>query len=88
MTDILDRVDRSLQEFVPRTQREYVALQIARRFSDTHRLGRYILVARDHPKKIMIEAARVASLRHQLNRTPAGDLFFEVLAEFDQGGAT
>lgn len=83
---ILDRVEGALQKFVPRTQREYVALQIARRFQDTHRLGRYIVVARDHPKKIMVEAARVALLRHELNRAPAGDLFFEVLAEFDQEG--
>jgi hypothetical protein len=87
MTDgILDRVSGVLEDFVPRTQREYVALQIARRFHDIHRLGRYIVVARDHPKRIMIEAARVASLRHELNRTPIGDLFFEVLAEFDEGG--
>ena len=81
---ILERVDRSLEGFVPRTQREYVALQIARRFHDTHRLGRYVVVARDHPKRLMLEAARVAQLRHALNRTPLGDLFFEVLEEFDQ----
>jgi hypothetical protein len=28
-----------------------------------------------------MEAARTAILRHELNRTPTGDLFFEVLAE-------
>lgn len=88
MTDsILDRIDRSVQRFVPKSQREFVALQIARRFNDTHRLGRYIVIAKDHPKKIMLEAARVALMRHQLNRTPAGDLFFEILAEFDQENA-
>jgi hypothetical protein len=83
---ILRRVAGSLAAFRPRTQREFVALQIARRFQDTHRLGRYVLVARDHPKRIMLEAARVAMLRHNLNRASLGDLFFEVLTEFDQGG--
>jgi hypothetical protein len=82
MPDILDRVDRSTERFVPRTQREYVVLQIAKRFNDTHRLGKYLVAAKEYPKRRLIEAARKAQLRHQLNRTPAGDLFFEVLAEF------
>jgi len=64
-----------------------VALQIARRFQDTHRLAKYLLVAQDHPKRLMLEAARVAILRRDLNRASAGDLFFEVLAEFDHGGS-
>lgn len=84
--NVLDRVDGSLAAFRPRTQREFVALQIARRFQDTHRLARYVLVARDHPKRLMLEAARVAMLRHELNRASLGDLFFEVLAEFDREG--
>ena len=86
MTGILDRVDRTLQDFRPRTGREYVALQIARRFNDTHRLARYLLVAKDHPKRVMLEAAREAMLQRDLNRASAGDLFFEVLTKFDRGG--
>jgi hypothetical protein len=84
--DVLDRVDASLQEFRPRNQAEFVALQIARRFHDTHRLARYVLAAKDHPKRVLLEAARLAILRHELNRTPLSDLFFELLAEFDKGG--
>lgn len=84
---ILDRVEMSLSEFRPRTQREFVALQIARRFNDTHRLGRYLTVARDHPKNVLLEAARLAMLRHELNRTAMGDLFFELVAEFDREDA-
>lgn len=84
---ILDRVEMSLSEFRPRTQREFVALQIARRFHDTHRLGRYLTVARDHPKNVLLEAARLAMLRHELNRTVLGDLFFELVAEFDREDA-
>ena len=86
MSTILDRVEGSLTPFRPKTQREFVALQIARRFQDTHRLAKYVLVARDHPKRLMLEAARVAMLRHALNRASLGDLFFEVLAEFDREG--
>ena len=85
---ILDTVDRSLRDFRPRTQRELVALQIARRFHDTHRLARYVLVAQDHPKRVLLEAARLAILRHELNRTPVPDLFFEILASFDKAEAS
>jgi hypothetical protein len=84
MTGVLDRVGAALSDFQPRTQREFVALQIARRFADTHRLGRYLVVATSHPKKLMLEAARLATLRHELNRIPLGDLFFELIAEFDK----
>lgn len=85
MNGILDKVDRSIEQFRPRNGREYVALQIAVRFHDTHRLARYILAAKDHPKRLMLEAARQAMLRRDLNRASAGDLFFELLAAFDEG---
>ncbi len=81
---LLDRVEASLKEFRPRTQREFVALQIARRFHDTHRLARYVLVAQGHSKKVMLEAARLATLRHELNRASLGDLYFELLEKFDR----
>lgn len=85
MTDgVLDAVERSLSDFTPRSQREFVALQIAQRFGDMHRLARYLTVAQGHPKRLMLEAARRAMLRHELNRTSLGDLFFEVIGEFDR----
>ena len=80
----LDRVEGVLAAFRPKNQREFVALQIAQRFQDTHRLARYLLIARDHPKRLMLEAARTALLRHELNRVSLGDLFFEVIQEYDQ----
>jgi hypothetical protein len=79
-------VERSLANFRPRNGREYAALQIAKRFNDTHRLARYVAVAQHHPKRVLLEAARRAMLQHQLNRTPVGDVFFEVLADIDKGG--
>ena len=82
---ILDRVEGSLMRFRPRNQRQYVALQIARRFHDERRLSRYLNVAEQHPKKVLLEAARLARLRSDLNRTPIADLFFEILSEFADG---
>ena len=81
---ILERVEASLADFQPRNQREFVALQIAKRFDDLHRLPRYLLVAQQHPKQVLLDAAQDAVLRHELNRTPTAELFFEILAERDQ----
>lgn len=83
--NVLDQVEDSLKGFRPRNQAEFVALQIARRFNDLHRLARYLVAAKQHPKKVLLEAAKTARLRHELNRTPIADLFFEVLAEREEG---
>ncbi|HLG56860.1 MAG TPA: hypothetical protein VI485_16095 [Vicinamibacterales bacterium] len=81
---ILEHVESSLVDFQPKNQREFVALQIARRFDDLKRLPRYLLVAQTHPKRVLLEAAQTAVLRHELNRTPTSELFFEILTERDQ----
>ena len=80
---ILDRVEASLAGFRPKTQAEFVALQLARRFDDLHRLPRYLAVAKVHAKPVLLEAAKTALLRHELNRTPTAQLFFGALAELD-----
>jgi hypothetical protein len=82
---ILDRVEASLAGFRPSTPAEFVALQLARRFDDMHRLPRYLAAAKHHSKHTLLDAARTAMLRHELNRTPTADLFFEVLAEREKG---
>ena len=82
---ILDRVEASLASFRPNTPAEFVALQLARRFDDTHRLPRYIAVARQHPKQDLLLAAKTALFRHELNRLPTADLFFEALGEQEKG---
>jgi len=84
MTGILDRVEQSLADFRPRTQREFVALQIARRFNDTARLARYLLVSPQHPKRELLEAARLAQL--EAPSDPASK-FFELLQQFRKEGA-
>ena len=85
---ILEQVEASLADFQPRNQREFVALQIARRFDDLQRLPRYLLVAQNHPKRVLLDAAQTAVLRHELNRTPTSELFFEILAERDRKART
>lgn len=82
--DILDRIEAQLASFRPRNPSEFVALQLARRFDDLHRLPRYVAAAHAHSKNALLEAAKVAQLRHELNRTRTADLFFEVLAEREQ----
>lgn len=82
---ILDRVEASVASFRPANPTEFVALQLARRFDDLHRLPRYIAAARTHPKASLLDAAKTAMLRHALNRAPTAELFFEALAENEKG---
>ena len=82
---ILERIEASLAGFRPRNQAEFAALQLARRFNDLHRLPRYVMAAQTHSKRALLDAAKTAMLRHQLNRTPMSELFFEVLAEIEKG---
>ena len=82
---ILDRVEASVANFRPGTPSEFVALQLARRFDDLHRLPRYIAAARRHPKQTLLDAAKTAILRHELNRAPTAELFFEALTEQEKG---
>ena len=81
---ILDQTETSLQDFRPKNEREFVALQLARRFDDLPRLPRYLIAAKHHSKRDLLDAAKTARLRAQLNRTPIADLFFEVLAEREE----
>ena len=82
---ILDRVEASLASFRPNTPAEFVALQLARRFDDMHRLPRYIAAARQHPKQDLLRAGQTALFRHELNRLPTAELFFEALTEREKG---
>lgn len=81
---VLDRVEASTRNFRPRNGREFVALHFARKFNDLRRLPRYILAAQHHSKDELIDAAKTARLRHELNRTPISDLFFEILKEREE----
>lgn len=84
--NILEQVEASLHNFRPRNQREYTALQLARRFDDVAHLAKYLGVCKRYSRRQMLTAAKTARARHELNRTPISDLFFEVLGEWEQGG--
>ena len=76
---ILELVEASLKDFHPKTHRQFVVYSIARQFDDLPRLARYLNVCDAHPKKVLIEAARLAQ-RHAAEdgRLPA-HWFFELL---------
>lgn len=86
--NILEQVEVSLKNFRPRNQREYVALQLARRFNDLPNLPKYLEASKHHSKRKLLEAAKTARTRHELNRAPISELFFEVLAEWEQEEVT
>ena len=82
--NILEQVDASLADFRPHDLREFVALQLARRFNDLGNLAKYLAVAKRHSKRTLLDAANTARTRHELNRAPVPELFFEVLAEREE----
>jgi hypothetical protein len=84
--NILEQVDAALADFRPRNPREFVALQLARRFDDVSNLARYLVAAKRHSKRALLNAAEGARLRHELNRSPISQLFFEILTEREQQG--
>jgi hypothetical protein len=47
---ILERTEAALRDFRPKNEREFVALQLARRFDDLSHLARYLIAAQRHPK--------------------------------------
>ena len=81
--NVLDHIEQSLADFRPHNPREFVALQLARRFNDLPNLPKYLMAATRYPKRTLLEAAQTARTRHELNRAPLSTLFFEILAEQD-----
>lgn len=80
---ILDTVEASLTHFRPKTHRQFVAFNIASRFEDLPNLARYLNVC-DQPKKMLLEAARLAeqkTMREGANRV---ETFFELLNDWQR----
>lgn len=78
---ILDAVEESLRDFHPKNHRQFVVFNIARRFDDLGNLARYLNVCDQHPKKVLLEAARLAE-SHISERESPVERFFELLAEW------
>jgi hypothetical protein len=81
--NILEQVEASLHNFRPHNQRAYTALQLARRFNDLPNLAKYLAAAKRFSRRRLLDAARTARTRHDLNRAPVAQLFFEVLSEWE-----
>ncbi len=85
---ILGAVEASLKDFRPKTHRQFTVLNIARRFDDLDRLAKYLNVCDRHPKKVLLEAARLAQQQASLEGGRAPDRFFELLSQFASEEAT
>ena len=79
---ILDTVEDSLKHFRPKTHRQLVVFSIARRFDDLSNLARYLNVSDAHPKKVLLEAARLAEQRALTDDRPAAEWFFDLLEDW------
>ncbi len=79
---ILDIVSESLKDFRPKNQRQFVVLNIARRFNDLFNLARYLNVCERHPKKVLLEAARLAEQQAQAAGNSPVERFFELLSDW------
>ena len=79
---ILDAVEVSLRQYRPKTHRQFVIFNIASRFNDLQRLARYLNNCQDHPKRVLLEAARLAELHTHQNGGDAPERFFAQLDEW------
>jgi hypothetical protein len=79
---ILDTVEHSLKTFRPKTHRQFAVFYIARRFNDLSNLARYLNICSLHPKKELLEAARLAEQRCMESGRPPIEPFFELLEEW------
>jgi hypothetical protein len=76
---ILDTVERSLANFRPKSHRQFVAFNIARRFDDLYHLAKYLNICEGHPKKVLLEAARLAERHAAGDAETPRDRFFALL---------
>lgn len=81
---ILDTVEHSLKHFRPKTHRQFVVFNIARRFDDLSNLARYLNICDTHPKKVLLEAARLAERYALLDGQPPVARFFELLEDWSR----
>ena len=84
---ILETVENSLKDFRPKTHRQFVVFNIAQRFDDLADLARYLYVCDAHPKKVLLEAARLAEQQALRDHTSPVEMFFKLLAEWRREGA-
>lgn len=84
---IFDAVEAGLKDFRPKTHQQFVVFNIATRFNDVPSLARYLNVC-DHPKKVLLQAARLAEQQTLADGTSPVEPFFRLLDEWRRKEAT
>ncbi len=82
---VLDFVDASLQNFRPKNHRQFVIFNIARQFDDLPNFVRYLPVADRHPKRVLLEAVRLARRRTLEEGGSVVEHFFDLLEGWEKG---
>jgi hypothetical protein len=76
---VLESVDASLKSFRPKNHRQFIVYNIARHFDDIPNLARYLTIAEAHPKRMLLEAARLAQRRFAEEGGSLAEHFFDLL---------
>ena len=63
MTNILERVARTSQPFIPRSPSQFLALQIARKLGTVSRAREYAILLEHYPEKLIARAFHVCCER-------------------------
>ncbi len=77
MTNILSTVEKQTGRFIPGKPREFLALQLAKRLSDTDSLRNYLVLFEHHPEDLLLQAYRRCHAEEKLT----GEGFLETLRE-------
>jgi hypothetical protein len=77
MTQILDRVAHYFSYFTPSKITEYLALQVARKLSDTTAFRHYLVLFEHYPEHLLLDIFR----RCQSDDTLTGEHFMRLLRE-------
>lgn len=80
---ILKAVEDSLKDFRPKTHRQFVAFNVASRFNDLPNLARYLNVC-DRPKRVLLEAARLAEQQTLADGANPIQVFFDLLEDWQR----
>ncbi len=76
---ILEAVEAGLNQFRPKNHRQFIIFNIARQFEDLPNLGRYLRIAEEHPKRVLLEAVRLAQQRCREEGGAVTEHFFDLL---------
>jgi hypothetical protein len=84
LMSILEAVEAGLKDFQPKTHRQFLVFNIARRFDDLDRLAAYLNICDRHPKNVLLEAARLAERYGREEGTSPIQHFFDLLAGWER----